>query len=135
MPLIGPRDSHFRLHFWARDSTPFTLGSTEPHLTLNIPKALSAKPHVVPLYKRHPRDRFATRQGIGQNPPLEFLLHSLAVCSPETGAGGAWLKQSHDLAPLGPREFHLRRVEAVGNVRSLLDRQRRGTVGLQADRI
>src|SRR6202040_3635912 len=70
-----------------------------------------------------------------QNPPLEVLLHSLAVRGAESVAEWARRKRIHDLPPLGPREFHLRPIEAVGNVRSLLDRQRRRAVGLQADRI
>jgi hypothetical protein len=75
--------------------TPFTLGSTQLHFMLNIPKRSSEKPHVVPLYKRHPGDRFATCQGIGQNPPLEVLLHSLAVCGSETLPERARRKRIH----------------------------------------
>jgi len=70
---------------------------------------------VVPFYKRHTRDRWATRQGIGQNPPLEVLLHNLAVCGSETVPEGAWRKRVHDLTPLGPREFYSRPVVLLGH--------------------
>src|SRR5207302_7629441 len=58
-----------------------------------------------------------------------------AVWNSEAIPEWAWRKRLHYLVPLGPREFHLRPIEAVGNVRSLLDRQRRRAVRLQADRI